>query len=141
MNNRIPTENSGRFPEIEWFLPRPQKVEYAINIPNDNCFNLNAKLRVQMPEQITLGVGANGKTLWIKEKAEEGYKIPKSGVIKASNLIDAIKIRGISLPARYLTEREGDCWVATLVPSVSPLPLPKKTPKKPRINGLKTMLP
>lgn len=141
MNTRISLESPTKFPDIEWFLPERKKLEYAITIPNDNCLHLNTHLRVQIPKHITIGVSEDGKTLWLEEKAEGGYSISKSGTIKASNLIDAIKARGIGLPARYVTTECDNCWTVTLVSPVSPSNLPKKTPKKPRINGLKTMLP
>ena len=56
----------------------------------------------QVPKQIKIGVSADGKTLRIQEEPEEGYKLPKSGSITDHILIDAIKKRGICLPACLL---------------------------------------
>jgi hypothetical protein len=122
-------------------LPAQKKIEFAITIPNNNCFNLSQRLIEAVQKKITIGVSSDGKTLALKEDIEKGYNVPKSGVIKASNVIDAIKTRGIRLPAHYLVRKEDDFWVAALIPPVKSPSLPKKTPKKPRVNGLSTMLP
>jgi len=79
------------FLEFEWFLPTPAKPELAITIPNDQCFNLNQNLYGQMPNRITVGVSLNGKTICLREAAETGFKIPKSGTIKGMPLISSIK--------------------------------------------------
>lgn len=140
MNNREHTKKPINFSELEWFLPPPKKVELIISIPNDNCFNLNPKLSDEVKKKITIGVSTDGKTIVLKEE-EKGYNIPKSGIIKASNLIDAIKTRGIRLPVCFLVERQDDFWIATLVPPVKSPSLQKKIPRKPRVNGLSNMLP
>lgn len=135
------TNDTINISEFEWFLPSPRKPILAITIPNDNCFNLNQNLCIQIPKHIRIGLSSDGKRLALKEETEEGYFVPKSGGIKDSVLVQEIKTRGVRLPANYLVESINEYWVATLVPPISSPTLPKKTPKRPRTNGLKDMLP
>lgn len=127
--------------EFKWFLPAPPKPELAITIPNDKCFNLNQNLCSQMPNYITIGVLEGGKTLCLKKETEIGYQIPKSGSIKAINIIEYMKKQGIKLPARYLVEEKEAYWIATLVPPSAPSGPAKKMPHKSRKMGLEMMLP
>lgn len=71
----------------------------------------------------------------------KGFGVPKNGRIKAESLIERITERGIRIPARYLVEDTDGIWIAKLVPPTPFPPTPKKTPNKPRLNGLKAMLP
>lgn len=128
------------FLDFEWFLPAPRKSEFVITVNNTKSFNLNQRLCSKIWKQIQIGITSDGKTLCLKEKPENGFFVPKSGSIKDSVLINEIKSRGISLPARYIAERKGDYWFATIVPAVTSPAQLKKTPKKPRKNGLKCIL-
>ncbi|MCA1292267.1 hypothetical protein LBW89_04435 [Paenibacillus sp. alder61] len=126
--------------EFDWFLPTPPKKILSITIPDEKNFNLNAKLCESIPKFIKIGVNSDGTMLGLLEDIK-GFGVPKNGRIKAESLIERITERGIRLPARYLVENMDGIWIAKLVPP-TPIPaIPKKTPKKPRLNGLKAMLP
>jgi hypothetical protein len=140
MNNRTPNNEDISISDFDWFLPSPKKVVYAIAIPNDTCFNLNQRLTQKLPKMITIGINSDAKTLCIKKEPDKGFSVPKSGTIKDNVLINTIKSRGIRLPAHYSAESKGEYWIASLVPPISSPILPKKTPSKPRTNGLNAML-
>lgn len=126
--------------EFEWFLPTPPKRVYSITITDEKNFNLNAKLREIVPKCIKIGINSNGTELSLLEETK-GFNVPKNGRIIAENVIDKIKEHGIRLPARYLVDDINGFWIAKLVPPIPTPAIPKKTPKKPRLNGLKAMLP
>ncbi len=75
------------------------------------------------------------------EVPEKGYRVPKNGMIKDPHLVQLIEKRGIRLPASYLVEKMDELWLATLVPSTPAPTTLRKTPKNPRKNGLRAMLP
>ncbi|MGW9530241.1 hypothetical protein ACWHAM_21345 [Paenibacillus terrae] len=127
--------------QFEWFLPSPPKPVFSIIVSNEKGFCLNSKLCEYIPKQLTVGISSDGKNIGLLEIAEKGYHVPKNGKIKGPELVCSIETRGISLPANYIVEKKGDLWFATLVPT-KPVPFtPRKTPKKPRKNGLRAMLP
>ncbi len=126
--------------EFDWFLPTPPKPVFSITISDEKSFNLNGKLSEKIPRYIKIGISSDGTKLGLLEETK-GFRVPKNGVIKAWKLIDEIKTRGIFLPARYLVENIDGFWIATLVPPTPAPTTPKKTPNKPRKNGLKAMLP
>lgn len=126
--------------EFDWFLPTPPKQVFSITIPDEKNINLNAKLCEIIPEYIKIGINLDGTKLGLLEE-KKGFHVPRNGRIKAENLIDKIKERGIRLPARYLVDNINGFWIATLVPPTPVSAIPKNTPSKPRKNGLKAMLP
>ena len=87
-----------------------------------------------------IGINFNGTKLGLLG-VNTGFNVPKNGRIIAENVIDKIKEHGIRLPARYLVDNINGFWIATLVPPTPVPAIPKKTPNKPRLNGLKAMLP
>lgn len=127
--------SSIHFAEFTWFSPTP-KTTLSISIPNENSFNLNPKLMEQMPSYIEIGVSSDGRVLGIREKPDTGYKLPKSGSVKAKELICFLVSAGVRLPAKYIVTNEGDCWKAVLVKPSSPIPTvnTKKPPRKKRMN-------
>ena len=139
MSSCVPNELLFNDLDFEWFLPDPKNAECVITIPNDYSFNINQKLLNKIPKNITIGISLDGKTLKIKDDTK-GFKIPKSGSMKAFTFIAAIKGRGIKLPARYLVKQNDDQIIASFVPPITYPPLQKKTPLKPRTTGLKDML-
>lgn len=72
--------------------------------------------------------------------SEQGYRVPKNGRIKDLRLVKAIEQRGVSLPAKYIVEKINEMWIASIIPG-APIKSVGKTPKKPRRNGLKAMIP
>lgn len=126
--------------EFSWYLPTPPKPVLSITIPDEKSINLNGRLREIVPNRLKIGVNMDGTKLGLLEE-QKGFHIPKNGMIKAQDVIHDITLRGISLPARYIVENIDDLWVATLVPTIPAPTTPKKTPNKPRLNGLKAMLP
>lgn len=138
--HEVPENPAFPLSSFKWFLPEPRKAELAISIPDEKRLNLNQRLCATMPERITIGVSPDGKTICIKECKESGFRVPKSGIIKGSEVASYIKEKGIRFPCRYLAEQKNDCWIATLMP-FSPIPrLPNKIPKSQRKKGLKLML-
>lgn len=140
MNNRFDQDEQIETHNFEWFLPSPPKPVLILTVFNDGVIRLNGKLCEEIPKTLKIGVDVDGKTLGLVECSEKGYRIPKNGRVKDINLVKAIEKRGVSLPAKYMVEKVNDLWVARIVP---PIPITKvgSTPKKPRRNGLKTMLP
>ncbi|MNW51344.1 hypothetical protein D3C74_288280 [compost metagenome] len=126
--------------EFDWFLPTPPKPVFLITISDEKSINLNGKLCESIPSKIRIGINIDGTKLGLLEETK-GFRVPRNGRVKAGELIDQIKARGVRLPARYLAENINGIWIATLVPPTSLPTIPKKTPNKPRVNGLKTMLP
>lgn len=127
--------------QLEWFLPSPSKPVFSIIVSNEKGFCLNSKLYEFIPKQLTVGISSDGKNIGLLGIAEKGYHVLKNGKIKDLKLIKLIEERGISFPANYIVEKEDDLWVATLVPPKQVPLTPQKTPKKPRKNGLRNMLP
>ncbi|CQR51563.1 hypothetical protein [Paenibacillus riograndensis] len=127
--------------ELEWFLPSPPKPIFSIIVSNEKGFCLNSKLNEFIPKQLTVGISPDGKHIGLKTIAEKGYQVLKNGKIKDPELLHLIETRGISLPASYIVRKEEDLWLATLVPSKPVSPTPRKTPRNPRKNGLRDMLP
>lgn len=127
--------SSINFAEFTWFSPTP-KTMLSISIPNENSFNLNPKLMEQMPSYIDIGASSDGHTLCIREKPDIGYKLPKSGSVKAKELIRFLVEAEVRLPAKYIVTNEGNCWKAVLVNPSSPIPTvnTKKPPRKKRMN-------
>lgn len=131
------------FNQFEWFLPSPPKPFFSIIVSNEKGFCLNSKLYEYIPKKLTVGISPDGRNIGLLENAENGYQVLKNGRIKGKGpeLVRSIEARGISLPANYIVENKDDLWLATLVPA-KPVPsIPRKTPKKPRKNGLRDMLP
>lgn len=126
--------------EFDWFLPIPPKPVFSITIPDEKSINLNARLCECIPKCIKIGINLDGTKLGLLEETK-GFRVPQNGRIRAERLIDEIIVRGIRLPARYLVDNIDGFWMATLVPTTPVPTIPKKTPNKPRQNGLKTMLP
>jgi len=126
--------------EFEWFLPTPPKRVFSITIPDEKNFNLNTNLCESVPKCIKIGINFNGTKLGLLEETK-GFNVPKNGRVIAENVIHKIKEHGIRLPARYLVDNINGFWIATLVPPTPASAIPKKTPNKPRLNGLKAMLP
>ncbi|MEK8127691.1 hypothetical protein WMW72_07140 [Paenibacillus filicis] len=139
MNGRSVESNPTGYVDFEWFLPTERKKEFVITVTSANSFSVNQTLREQLWKRITIGVGPGGRELCFKEQPE-GFFVPKNGNIKAHFVSNEIKRRGINLPARYIAEREGDCWIAIIEPIAESPAQNKKTPKKPRKNGLKSLL-
>lgn len=133
---------NGKYSESEfsWHLPTPPKPVLSITIQDEKSFNLNGRLSEIIPKNIKIGVNLDGTELGMLAEIK-GFRVPKNGRIKAEKLIYDITSRGISLPARYLVENIDGFWIARLVTSTPSPTTSKKTPKKPRINGLKAMLP
>ena len=127
--------------QFEWFLPSPSKPVFSIIVSNEKGFCLNSKLYEFIPKQLTVGISSDGKNIGLLGIAEKGYHVLKNGKIKDLELIRSIEERGISFPANYIVEKKDDLWFATLVPPKQVPPTPVKTPKKPRKNGLRNMLP
>lgn len=143
MSNHIINEISYSDSDFQWFIPSTKASEYVITIPNDTNFNFNQKLLNKIPKKISIGVSPDGKKIRIKESSN-GYNIPKSGSIKASEIIKSIKDRGIRLPVRYTVhhddDHDNDYVEATFIQPVAAPNTPKQIPKKPRTTGLKSML-
>ncbi|AIQ61972.1 hypothetical protein PSTEL_01370 [Paenibacillus stellifer] len=127
--------------QLEWFLPGPPKPVFSINVSNEKGFCLNSKLYEFIPKQLTVGISSDGKIIGLLGIAEKGYQVLKNGKIKDHELIRQIEKRGISFPANYIVEKKDDIWFAALVPPKQVPLTPQKTPKKPRKNGLRNMLP
>lgn len=141
MNNSTHNDEDINLSDFDWFLPSPKEVVYSITIPNDTCFNLNQRLISQISKKITIGIyKSNPNTLCIKNEPDKGFSIPKSGTIKDKALINAIKSRGIQLPAHYSVKSKGEFWIASLNPPTIPPNPPKKIPHKPRSKGLNAIL-
>ncbi|GGF67032.1 hypothetical protein GCM10010912_10000 [Paenibacillus albidus] len=127
--------------QFEWFLPSPPKPFFSIIVSNEKGFCLNSKLNEVIPKQLTIGISADGRSIGLLAIAEKGYQVLKNGKIKDPELVGLFETRGISLPASYRVEKIEEYWYAKLVPS-KPEPLAsRKTPKNPRKNGLRDMLP
>ncbi|NCC67032.1 MAG: hypothetical protein EOM14_02390 [Clostridia bacterium] len=123
--------------EFTWFLPSP-KSDLSINIPNSNRLNLNNKLVDKMPAYITLGISLDGTKIFIKEHGEDGFKVIKSGSIKAHEFISALTKCGVHLPARYIVTKTDGGWIATLTSPV--LSRVNKTTAKPRKQNLSPLI-
>lgn len=126
--------------DFDWFLPAPPKKNFSITITDEKSFNLNSKLCESISKFIKIGINLDGTIIGLLED-EEGFRVPKNGRIIAESLIDSIRGRGIRLPARYLVENTDGTWIAKLVPKTPVPTTSKKMPNKPRLNGLKAMLP
>lgn len=127
--------------EFDWFIPTPREAELTITIPNGNCLNFNAKLRVLLPSRITVGISKkDGKTICVAESPTEGYSLPKSGTLKDKHLMTKIAEHGLNLPARFHMKKNGEQWIGNLVISSPVVPVITKTPKKPRKNGLDNLI-
>lgn len=123
--------------EFTWFLPTP-KSDMAINIPNPNLLNLNNKLLDEMPAYIMLGISSDGTKIFIKDHGEDGFKVIKSGTIKAHDVISALTKSGVHLPARYIVTNTDGGWIATLALPISPKT--NKTVSKPREQNLSSLI-
>ena len=121
------------FARFQWFTPQTT-APLALTIPNTICMNLNPKLTSQMPSHIEIGVSEDGREICLRAKADNGYKVPKSGSIKDKRLIQALTSTGVHLPARYSIRQDGDCWIGTMdepaPPSVSLVKPPRKARSK-----------
>ncbi|MGO4950519.1 MULTISPECIES: hypothetical protein [Paenibacillus] len=141
MSNHFNENQEFDIQKFEWFLPSPSKPVLSIVVSKDKGFCLNSKLCEYFSKEITVGISPDGKNIGLLEIPEKGYHVLKNGKIKGPELVHSIEIRGISLPANYIVEKKDDLWLATLVPT-KPIPsTPRKTPKNPRKNGLRAMLP
>lgn len=114
--------------EFKWFTPSP-KSNLAITIPNKEAINLNAKFLEKAPKTITIGVSPDDATLAIKE-VDIGFNVPKSGRVKAQELISYIQSLGVHLPAKYDVEEKVDFWIAKLDSTYLPKIKMKKAPRK-----------
>jgi len=129
------------FHQFEWYLPTPPEPLLLITISSENVICLNRKLCEYVPKQIQIGINMDGTRLGLAGISDKGYRVPKNGMIKDDRLVQRIKQRGVRLPARYLVEEKEGIWLGTLIPSTPAPPTIGKTPKKPRKQGLKAMLP
>lgn len=129
------------YAKFDWFWPTPPKPTFSITVSDEKGVYINEKLCRNIPKKIKIGVAKDGTKIGIVEDSENGYRVPKNGNIKAWDVVQAIKARGVNLPARYLVEKIDGFCQASLTPKILPTTPPKKIPKKPRKNGLKTMLP
>lgn len=127
--------------EFDWFVPAPLKPTLSITVSDERGLCMNEKLCRNIPGKIKIGLTSDGTKIGISEESENGYRVPKNGVIKDWRLVQEIKTRGINLPAKYLAEKIDGIWQALLTPQTVPITPPKKIPNKPRKNGLKAMLP
>ncbi|GIP24372.1 hypothetical protein [Paenibacillus sp. J22TS3] len=141
MNDHFNENRELDIQHFEWFLPSPPKPVFTIVVSDEKGISLNSKLCEYIPRQLKIGISQDGKNLGLLEIEEKGYLVLKNGKIKGPELVRSLKTRGIPLPANYIVEQKDDLWLATFV-NTNPVSLmPRKTPKKPRKNGLRTMLP
>ena len=114
--------------DFVWMKPK-EKNRLAINIPNENDFNINPALRAELPRKITVGYIADRMILAIRQ-ADDGYSIPKSGTIRIPELISELTKHNMTFPARFTVEKDADRWIATLVPQQKPIADFRKMPKR-----------
>ncbi len=126
------------FTEFTWFSPKP-KITLAVTIPNQDVLNLNSKLMEQMPKYVVIGAKDAGRILCIREQANTGYRLPKSGTVKGRDLIESLVSMGVRIPARYTAIKEDDCWIATLDKPMLPKVNMKKPPRKPKKDDLQSL--
>ncbi|MNV37890.1 hypothetical protein D3C71_1294240 [compost metagenome] len=141
MNNHFNENQEFDIQQFEWLLPSPPKPIFTIVVSDEKGFCLNSKLCEFIPRQLTIGISRDGKSIGLLEIEEKGYHVLKNGKIKGPELVRSLKTRGISLPANYIVDQKDDLWLATLVHTKPVSLTPRKTPKKPRKNGLRAMLP
>lgn len=140
MNNLFDKNEQIDVSHFEWFLPSPPRPVLALTVYSGGEICFNGKLCEYVPKQLRIGVNRDGKILGLAGCSEKGYRVPKNGRIKDPNLVKVIEKRGIVLPAKYIVENKNDIWIATII-TPTPLTTVGKTPKKPRQNSLKSMLP
>ncbi|MFE4573345.1 hypothetical protein [Paenibacillus chitinolyticus] len=141
MNDRFENNVEIELPQFEWFLPRPPKPVLSITISKEKTIIFNKSLCENIPQKIKIGVNSDGTRLGLIGFPEAGYRIPKNGIVRDEYLVHCIEERGVRLPVRYSVEKIDELWLATLIPSTPAPTAPRATPKKPRTNGLKAMLP
>ncbi|WP_018751814.1 hypothetical protein [Paenibacillus sanguinis] len=141
MINYINEKQGPEFDEsqFDWFLPGPPKPVLLLNVSKERGIYLNSKLCECVPKRITIAIKKDGVEILLKEMPEKGFQVLKNGKIKASELLEIIRRRGVSLPASYTVEEKENLWFAKLIPTITPLPS-RKTPNKPRKNGLQDMI-
>lgn len=142
MDDRFDQNEQLELHQFEWFSPSPPKPVLVLTVSSEGDICLNGKLCELVPKQFRLGINPDGRILGLTKCSENGYRVPKNGKVKDKSkvIIKALEKRGISLPARYIVENEKELWIAKIV-SPTPRTSIGNTPKKPRQNGLKAMLP
>ncbi len=119
---------------LTWHAPAP-KSPFAVTIPNQNEIRFNRKLTPELPPCVELGTDENGTHLGIRA-SEGGYRVPKSGNIKAQDVIAELRAAGVKLPARYVMARVEGGWLGTLVKTPEAAFDLKKTPRSPKKKDL-----
>lgn len=126
--------------DFKWFIPTPPKPVFSITVLDERNISINGRLCGKLPQCIQMGTSSDGTKIALMEEVE-GFNVPKNGRVKAEELINQIRVLGIQIPAKYLVDKIDDFWIGSLVPPTPVKVTPKKTPRNPRLNGLKTMLP
>ena len=133
------------FSKFVWFKKEPKPPQLSITVPNSSRINLNAKLMLQMPDRIKIGVMPDGKTICICETSDEGYHLPKNGSLPEKRIIRMLMKNNIVFPARYTVTKQDDKWIGVLDEDITVKSNSKKICKPGKYNseevaGLKTEL-
>ena len=123
--------------DFVWIKPR-KKSKFAVNIPNERNFNINAALVSELPETIGIGYNAEKMTLAIR-RDDAGHTYRRSGHLQFPDAIKALVSHGMRFPARFTMVRSDDVWIGTLDPQPKQQIDSKKPPrrkKKPDMQSL-----
>ncbi len=142
----MPKIDLSQFDSIE-----PPKIpQYIVNATLSGNLSLNDKLKNEIScSEIGIRVNKDGSMILIEPNKKDGYKILKSGSIRAETVTRELTKRGVSIPASYKLEwdNEINMWIGTIIsrkqPNLSVNKKPnivKQNMNKPRTTGLKEMI-